>query len=270
MNNSVFGKTMKNVRNHRDIKLVTTEKQRRKLVSEPNYHTTKHFSENLLAIEMKKTKVKMNNPVYLGMSILDISKTLMYEFWYDYIKPKYEDRAKLLYTDTDNFVIHLITEDFYEDIADDFEKWFDISTYDENDKRPLPIGKNKKSIGFLKDELGGKIMIEVIAIRPKTWAYLMDDGSEHKKAKGTKKCVIKRRLMFENHKDFLFNNKNIRKSQQRFKSDRHEVYTEEVNRTVLSSGDDKRLQAFDGVTTYPHKTNDFKVPESEMLNVHKQ
>ena len=109
MNNSVFGKTMKNVRNHRDIKLVTTEKQRRKLVSEPNYHTTKHFSENLLAIEMKKTKVKMNNPVYLGMSILDISKTLMYEFWYDYIKPKYEDRAKLLYTDTDNFVIHLIT-----------------------------------------------------------------------------------------------------------------------------------------------------------------
>ena len=119
MNNSVFGKTMENVRNHRDIKLVTTEEKRSKLVSEPNYHTTKHFSENLLAIEMKKTKVKINQPVYLGMSILDISKMLMYEFWYDYIKPKYGDRVKLLYMDTDSFVIDNITEDFYEDIADD-------------------------------------------------------------------------------------------------------------------------------------------------------
>ena len=110
---------MENVRNHRDIKLVTTEEKRSKLVSEPNYHTTKHFSENLLAIEMKKTKVKINQPVYLGMSILDISKMLMYEFWYDYIKPKYGDRVKLLYMDTDSFVIDNITEDFYEDIADD-------------------------------------------------------------------------------------------------------------------------------------------------------
>ena len=152
MNNAVFGKTMENVRNHRDIKLVTTEEKRSKLVSEPNYHTTKHFSKNLLAIEMKKTKVKMNKPVYLGMSILDISKTLMYEFWYDYIKPKYQDRAKLCYMDTDSFVIHIITEDFYEDIAGNVERWFDISNYDENDERLLPMGKNKKEIGFLLDE----------------------------------------------------------------------------------------------------------------------
>ena len=137
MNNAVFGKAMENVRNHRDTKLVTTDEKRNKLVSEPNYHTTKHISENLLAIEMRKTKVKMNNPVYLGMSILDISKTLMYEFWYDYIKLKYGDRAKLCYTDTDSFVIHIITEDFFEDIADDVEGWFDISNFDENDKRPL-------------------------------------------------------------------------------------------------------------------------------------
>ena len=112
MNNYVFGKTMENVRKHRDIKLVTTDEKRNKLVSEPNYQTIKQFSENLLAIEMKKTKVKMNKPVYLGMSILDISKTLMYEFWYDYIKPKYGDRAKLCYMDTDSFVIHIINEDF--------------------------------------------------------------------------------------------------------------------------------------------------------------
>ena len=139
MNDAVFGKTMENVRKHRDIKLVTTDKRRNQLVSEPNYHTTKYFSENLLAIEMKKTKVKMNKPVYLGMSILDISKTLMYEFWYDYIKPKYQDRAKLCYMDTGSFVIHIKTEDFYEDIANDVEKWFDTSNY-ENDKRPLPLG----------------------------------------------------------------------------------------------------------------------------------
>ena len=133
MNNSVFGKTMENVRKHRDIKLVTTDEKRNKLVSEPNYQTIKQFSENLLAIEMKKTKVKMNKPVYLGMSILDISKTLMYEFWYDYIKRKYGDRAKLCYMDTDSFVIHIITEDFYEDIANDVERWFDTPNYDEND-----------------------------------------------------------------------------------------------------------------------------------------
>ena len=151
MNNAVFRKTMENVRKHRDIKLVTTDKRRNQLVSEPNYHTTKYFSENLLAIEMKKTKVKMNKPVYLGMSILDISKTLMYEFWYDYIKPKYEDAAKLCYMDTDSFIIHIKTEDFYEDIANGVEKCFHTSNYDENDKRPLPIGKNKKVIGlFLK------------------------------------------------------------------------------------------------------------------------
>ena len=120
MNNSIFGKAMENVRNHRDIKLVKTDKKRIKLVSEPNYHTTKYFSENLLAIEMKKIKVKMNKPVYLGLSILEINKTLMYKFWYGYIKPKYQDDAKLCYMDTDSFIIHIKTEDFYKDIADNF------------------------------------------------------------------------------------------------------------------------------------------------------
>ena len=228
MNNSVIGKTMENVINHRDIKLVTTDEKRNKLVSEPNYHATKHFSENLLAIEMKKTKVIMNKPVYLGMSILDISKTLTYEFWYDYIKAKYGDKAKLCYMDTDSSVIHIITEDFYEDIANDIERWFDTSKYDENKtgKRPFPIGMNKKVIGWFKDELGEKIMIEFAGIRPKTYAYLINGYNNdyydkekiiNKKAKGTKKCVIKRRLMIENYTDCLFNDKIILKSQQRFK-----------------------------------------------------
>ena len=259
MNNAVFGKTMENVRKHRDIKLVTTDEKRNKLVSEPNYHTTKRFSENLLAIEMKKTKVKMNKPIYLGMSILDISKTLMYEFQF---KPKYGDKAKLCYTDTDSFIINTITEDF-----------FDTSNYDENDKRPLPIGKNKKVIGLFKDELGGKIMEEFCALRAKTYAYLIngynDDDYDkekiiNKKAKGTKKCVIKRRLMFENYKDCLFNDKTILRSQQRSKSYHQKVYTEEVNKIALSSDDDKRLQTFNRVTTYPYGTLAVKVCENEM------
>ena len=237
MNSSVFGKTMENVRNHREIKFVKTDKKRNKLVSEPNYHTTKHFSENLIAIELKKTKVKMNKSVHLGMSILDISKTLMYKFWYEYIKPKDGDRPKLCFTDTES----VITEDCFVDISDDVEIWFDTFNYDENDKRLLPIGKNKKVIGLFKDELGEKIMKGLCAQRAKTYSYLMDNNSEVKKYKGTKKCVIKRKTMFENYTDCLFNNKIILKLQQRFKRDHHKVYTEEVNKIALSSDDYERL-----------------------------
>ena len=168
MNNSVFGKTMKNVRNHRDIKLATTNERRNKLVSEPNYYTTTYFSENLLVIEMRKTKIIMNKPVYLGQVILDISKTLMYEFWYDYIKPKYNENAKLCYIDTDSFIIHIFTEDFHKDIAMDVKRWFDTSVYDKNDKRPSSIGINKKVIDMFKDELNGKIMAKLCGPRSKT------------------------------------------------------------------------------------------------------
>ena len=138
MNNSVFGKTMVNVRKHRHIKLVTAEKRRNQLVSEPNYHTTKYFSENLLAMQMKISKVKMNKPLYLGFSILEISKTLMYEFWYDYIKPNYQNNAKLCYMDSDSFIIQIKIEDFYKNIAVDVKQWFDTTDYNEDDKRPLP------------------------------------------------------------------------------------------------------------------------------------
>ena len=215
MNNSVFGKTVENVRKHRDVTLVTIDKRRNQLMSEPNYHATKWFSENLLAIEMKKIKIKMNKPVYIGLSILEISKTLMYEIWYDYIKPKYRNNAKLCYMDTAGFIINIKTENFYEDIANDNEKRFDTSNYEFN--RPLPTGKKKKVIGLMKDEPGGKIMTEFAALRPKTYSYLMDDGNSDKKAKGTKKCVIKRRLELNDYKDCLLNNEIILKSQQRSK-----------------------------------------------------
>ena len=122
------------------------------LASEPKYHTPKYFSENLMAIEMKrKTKVKMNKQIYFGMSILDINKTLMYEFWYDYIKPKYLDIAKLRYVDTGSFVIHIKIKDFCKENANDVEKWFDTSNYSKDDNRPLPISWNKKVISLFKD-----------------------------------------------------------------------------------------------------------------------
>ena len=141
MNNSVFGKTMENMRKHRDIKLVTTDRKRSKLVPEPNYHTINLISEDLSIIEMKKTKVKMNKPIYLGLSILEISKILMYEFWYDYMKPKYNNDVKFCYMDTDSFVMYIKTNDFYKDIASDIENRFDTLNYEVN--RPLPTGKNK-------------------------------------------------------------------------------------------------------------------------------
>ena len=137
MNNSVFGKIMKNIRNHRDIKLLTSEKRRKRLVSEPNYHSCKKVSDHLMAIEMKKARVKMNKSLYLGMPILDISKINMYEFWYNYIIPRYGDRAKLCYTNTDNFIIYIKTEYFFKDISNDVEKRFDRSNYNKKDKIPL-------------------------------------------------------------------------------------------------------------------------------------
>ena len=194
---------------------MTTNGKRNKLVLEPNCHTTKRFSENLLALEMKKSKVKMNKPVYLGMPILDISKTLIYEFWYDYIKRKYGDRAKLCYTDTDSFFIHIITEDLFEQIGNNVERWFDTSNCNENKtgQRPLPICVNKKAIGFFKDELGGRSMKGFCDLKPKAYEYSLDHQSGMKKAKGTKKHVIKRRLMFKNYKYCLFNNVTILRSQ---------------------------------------------------------
>ena len=178
INNAVFGKTMENVKNYRYIKLVSTDKQRNKFASEPNYHSTKYISEDLTVMEMKKAEVKMNKPIYLGQAILDISETLMYEFWYEYIKPKYKDKARLCYMDTDSFIINIKTEDFYEDIAGDVRKWFDTSNYDENDKRPLPIGINKKVLGTFKDELGGTVMSEFVALRAKTYLFLVDDYND--------------------------------------------------------------------------------------------
>ena len=268
MNNSVFGKTMGNIRKHRDIKLVTTDRKRSKLVSEPNYHTINLISEDLSIIEMKKTKVKMNKPIYLGLSILEISKILLYEFWYDYMKPKYNDNVRLCYMDTDSFVMHIKTNDFYKDIASDVENRFDTSNYEVNTsettaepsslecsalaRRPLPTGKNKKVVGLMEDELGGKIITEFVALRPKTYSFLTNNGKEDKKAKGTKKCIIKKMIKFNDYKKCLLNGEIILKSQQRLISNKHNVYTEDVNKIALSNDDDKRIVSSNKINSYPY------------------
>ena len=199
---------------------------------------------------MRKTKVKMNKPIYLGLSILEISKTLMYEFWYDYMKPKYNDNVKLCYMDTDSFIMNIKTNDFYEDIASDVENRFDTSNYEVN--RPLPIGKNKKVIGLMKDELGGRIITEFVTLRPKTYSSLTDDGKEDKKAKGTKKCVIKKMFKFNDYEECLLNDEVILKSQQRFISKKHDVYTENINKIALSNNDDKRIVSSNKISSYPY------------------
>ena len=140
----------------------------------------------------------MNKPVCLGLSVLELSKILRYEFWYDFVKPKYGEKAKLCYMDTDSFIAYIKTNDIYKDIAKDVETRFDTSNYEL--ERPLPKGKYKKVIGLMKDELGEKLMTKFVGLKVKTYSYLIDDGSDDKKAKRTKKCVIKRKLKFENYK----------------------------------------------------------------------
>ena len=249
--NSIYGKTVQNDRKHRDIKLVTAEYKRNKLASEFNYHSTKCISKHLLVMEMKKTEVRMNKPIYFGQAVLDLSKTLMSEFWYDHLKPVYGDKIRLSYTDTDSFIMHIKTDDFYKDINNDVEKWLDTSNYDKNDNRPLEIGKKKNVLGNFKDEIGGKIMTKFVALRAKTYSFLIDEYTDedyeknrivNKKTKGTKKCVVKREILFNKYLDSLFKNKVLYRSQQRYRSDHHKVYTEEVNKIALSSNDDKRMQ----------------------------
>ena len=172
----------------------------------------------------------------------------MYVFWYDYVKNKYDSRANLCYMDTDSFVINIKTKDFYKDIAMDVKERFDTSNciYD----RSLPIGVNKKVIGLMKDELGGGIITEFVALRPKAYSYITNDFTELKKAKGTKKCVVKKMLRFCDYKNCLFSNGKVLKSQQRFKSENHSVYTENINKIALSCDDDKRI--VDGISSYPY------------------
>ena len=169
MNNVVFGKTMENIRKHRNIKLITNREAYLKVVMKPNFKSGTLFGENLMGCEMGKIKVVMNKPVYLGQAILDLSKTVMYEFHYDYMKQKYPKGLTLCYMDTDSLIYDIETDDFYNDIAEDVKDRFNTNGYNPN--QPLPVGLNKKVIGLMKDELGGEIMTEFVTLSPKMYAY---------------------------------------------------------------------------------------------------
>ena len=198
----------------------------------------------------------------------------MNEFWYDFIKSKYADKVKLSYMDTDSFVMHSKTEDFYKDISADVDRWFDTSNFDINNNGPLENGKNKKKLGKFKDELGGKIMAELCALRAKAYSFLIDEYTDddyeknkivNKKAKGTKKYIINREILYNSYVNTLFKNGVLMRSQHRFRSHHHKVYTAEFNKIALSGNADKRIQTVDKVPTYPYGTNVFMLCENEML-----
>ena len=250
MNNSVFGKTMENIRNRVNVKLVNTEERLKKLVAKPNLKSPpKIFSENLVSVHLKKTSLTMNKPVYLGMCILDLSKTIMYDFHYNYIKPKYGAKAKLLFTDTDSLMYEIETEDFYKDISGDVKDRFDTSDYPENHPSGIPTGINKKVLGMFKDEAAGKIIKEFVGLRAKLYSFIMEDGKENKRCKGVKTQVVKNSITHEDYKTCLKTGKEQLRKQNIIRSYEHEVFTEEVNKIALSAADDKRYILDDGINT---------------------
>ena len=249
MNNSVFGKTMENIRNRVNVKLVNTEEKFKKLSAKPNYKSCKIFNENFISVHMKKTSLTMDKPVYLGMCILDLSKTIMYDFHYNYIKPKYGAKAKLLFTDTDSFLYEIQTEDFYKDISKDVKDRFDTSDYPENHPSGIPTGINKKVLGMFKDEAAGKRIKEFVGLRAKLYSFIMEDGKENKRCKGVKKQVVESSITHEDYKTCLRTGKEQLRKQNILRSYEHEVFTEEVNKIALSSTDDKRYILSDGIHT---------------------
>ena len=214
---------------------------------QPNFKSGTLISPDLMGCEMGKIKVVMNKPVYLEQAILDLSKIVMYEFHYHYMKRKYsDDKLKLCYVDTNSLMYDIETDNFYEDIAGHVESKFDTSGY--NNNRPLPVGKNKEVIGLMKDELGGDIMTEFVTLRPKMYSYKVGN-SDLKKCKGIKKCVLQKTISFKDYKKCLLAGSKSYRSQLMFRSSVHGVRMLQVNKLALRRDDDKRI-TIDGVTSF--------------------
>ena len=238
---------------------MTSDKKYLKHVMKPNLKDGHPFSKHFFSVDMGKTKITMNKSVYLGQAILDLSKTLMYEFHYDYMRPKYGNKIGLCYMDTDSFFYEIETEDFYKDIAKDVEKGFDTSGYSTDDNRSLLIGKNKKKIGLMKDELGRKIMTEFVALRTKMYTYRKIDrltaqhedfiACDEKRCKGTKRCLVSEGFTFDDYNTCLFDGKTIYREQTLFENKRHEVYSVNKYRIALNRDDNKRTVQADGIIT---------------------
>ena len=255
MNNSVFGKTMENIRKRVDVRLVTDENKLLKLASKPTYVSSKIFNENLVAVHKIKETLTLNRPAYVGMCILDLSKTLMYDFHYNYIKDKYGDKARLLFTDTDSLTYEIEAKDVYQDFWNDRDK-FDNSDYQEDSK--YFYNKNKKVIGKFKDEAAGVPICEFVGLRSKMYSYIKDNNKGGKTAKGIKKNIIKKDITHEDYKDTLFNNREMHHKMKTIRSQNHELGSYEINKVSLSCFDDKRYIHDDGKTSYAYGHKNIK------------
>ena len=253
MNNSVFGKTMENLRKRSNIKLETDPEHFLKLTRQPTYVSSKIFDENLVGVQMKKTCLFLDKPSYVGFSILDMSKTLMYEFHYNYIRKKYPD-AKLLFTDTDSLFYHIKAEDIYSDFYKD-KDLFDNSDYPKSSK--FYFAENKKVIGKFKDEAAGDPIIEFVGLKSKMYSY-KTENKENKTAKGVKKNVIKSELSLSDFLDTLQKCNTMRHKMRTIRSEYHQISSYQINKVSLSPFDDKRYILDDGISSYAygnHKIN---------------
>ena len=249
MNNSVFGKTIENIRKRQNIHLVDNRKKALKLSSRPNFDRCTIFDSNLIAVHMKKTEVYFNKPVYVGQSILDLSKTLMFDFHYNYIKKKYGKKSVLLFTDTDSLMYEIKTKDFYKDIYIDVKNKFDTSDYPSDHPSGIITGANKKVIGMFKDEVAGKQITHFVGLRPKLYSFKIEEESEVRKCKGIKKNVIKKKLDFDDYVKCLFSGEKKLRSMKIIRSEKHDIYSKEVNKIALSNEDDKRHVLKDKIYT---------------------
>ncbi|KYQ47079.1 hypothetical protein ALC60_13906 [Trachymyrmex zeteki] len=259
MNNTVFGKTMENVRDHVDVRLVTRWDGRygaEAMIAKPNFHSRSVFSEDLIAVEMRKLEVKLNKPIYVGMCILEISKMRLYEFHYDYVIPLYRDKYKIMYTDTDSLIYLLECENVYENIKRDIAR-FDTSDYPEGNAYDIPR-VNTKIHGLMKDENNGAIMTEFVGLRAKMYAFRVIGRSDTKRIKGVKKNVVAKTITFDDYTRCLNDVMEQLRRQSCIRSTLHEVYTVSELKLALSPYDDKRYVVPDSVATLPW--GHYKIP----------
>ena len=247
--NSVYGKTMENVRNHSDIRLLTDWKAIEKLVSKPNFYRLSIFDQNLVAIEMRKTMVRMFKPVFVGVSVLDISKTFLYKFLYDFLYPSYGEKVKLAYTDTDSLILEITGVDMYKDIIGKHTDLFDTSGYDENNEYGI-VRMNEKVLGKMKDEFSGEAVLLFICVRAKSYA-IVTGKSVTKHIKGIKRSSVAKQISVSDFENCLFNHELITCTQNCIRSKKHNVYTVCEHKLALNPFDDKRYLIPNSTETLP-------------------
>ncbi|XP_020299268.1 uncharacterized protein LOC109863417, partial [Pseudomyrmex gracilis] len=241
MNNAVFGKTMENVRKYTDARLVIKWEGRydaKALIAKPNFHSRSVFAEDLVAIELCRLEVLFNKLLYVGMCILDISKTCLYKFQYDYMAPLYGDDCKILYTEIDSLIYHIKCEDVYENMKHDIAR-FDTSDYPVNNPYNMPHA-NKKVPWLIKNENNGAVMTEFASLRAKMYATRVGDRKCTKKVKGVKRNVVAKMITFDDYVRCLRNATKLTRQQSCIRSQLHEVFTMSEWKLALSPHDDKR------------------------------